>query len=1014
MMEASTELPIPNGIAIEFEEVRSIAPLGRFLQKYQQLFSIHRVRRTNPDTQETEISPDEVSLDMVPNSVRKINLIREFLSDVQSLRVPDVSQYDSMARALAASGIAEDLTASHIPSLIANLKKIADRHNLYFDTMPRYNLTKAVNNYTMYSMYRTISDPVNLIQAQTSVDGTTGPLKDEAKKSSEGKEAKTRTPGNFVNKYESITENQVGKEAIGICAVGLKSFFGLSQYNNWVLNYGTAEQQQRLLLGAKHQGISFQSLLDPSNPNKKTVFQTLANIRSKDPNTVTNDDVLAALASVNNDNDAALVLSALLSLATDNAKELTLSKLNAGTKMIGMYIYGITIGMDFKDVAKILMSDVGGTIKNLLDNDVFTGRDGYSRVKYIFKYFDEGPKNILQKFNVTRDSNGTDIKSPLQYLQQEFNKRINWIKDKNGQALPFEQALAQLSRSTLDLSYKLELIEQLRSLYNNVSKEAVEIYNQAIDFIEDYIQQGHVIGRNEEVYEDIRTLSDGAEEMRRMGSILSLNQGIKTNSEGLLNQVNLIERAIYDITGDQEDLINLSKFVFDEQYRKECIDKYEEYKHTFNILDVVSTIPHFMGYLQTLAVAATEVENSFKFRSIKQLSLGLKEQLNIGSEANVIKGLQNFIGDWMRRQWMQSNDLTIVIPKGNKAFNSDGNLIELTEDTPIRLGTEWGDATFRMWFENEVIPNLKSGNIAPNIVRSDVANNQFVKDLGNDLLTNTVSRNPSIVYTLPINMLPRIDNERAILNGYMAEFDKLSELKYQYAVSMFDENGQQVSDTAGYPISDLFTYYAMIAHSWKLGEKSLVPIFGDQKYQNSGIIDNFHKFVGSYDQSGDILSIGMNVDIDEIIPYVIPFESPYSSYAKYIYYKNPSTQKYEIMRKMSGDEIDQLNERDDEYVDTSVIKGYRFQGGGLDTNYYPTSSIQAGVNRSTQWNTSEGQNIKIDYNVDNGNISSITVGGETLEIPELSKVPTIKQNGIKKVNIGLIESMIKNKLNPCS
>ena len=122
-----------------------------------------------------------------------------------------------------------------------------------------------------------------------------------------------------------------------------------------------------------------------------------------------------------------------------------------------------------------------------------------------------------------------------------------------------------------------------------------------------------------EIYNDIKTLSDGAEEMRRLGSILSLNQGIKTNSEGLLNQINLIERAIYDITGNQEDLINLQKFVFDEQYRKQCIDKYEEYKHTFNILDVVATVPHFMGYLQTLAISDAEAEASSKFRSITQL-----------------------------------------------------------------------------------------------------------------------------------------------------------------------------------------------------------------------------------------------------------------------------------------------------------------------------------------------------------------------------------------------------------
>jgi hypothetical protein len=66
-------------------------------------------------------------------------------------------------------------------------------------------------------------------------------------------------------------------------------------------------------------------------------------------------------------------LSALLSLATDNAKELALSKLNAGTKTIGMYIYGISIGMDFKDIAKLLMSPTGNLITSLLDGNSFRG-----------------------------------------------------------------------------------------------------------------------------------------------------------------------------------------------------------------------------------------------------------------------------------------------------------------------------------------------------------------------------------------------------------------------------------------------------------------------------------------------------------------------------------------------------------------------------------------------------------------------------------------------------------------
>mgnify|MGYP007122019205 CR=1 FL=1 len=44
--------------------------------------------------------------------------------------------------------------------------------------------------------------------------------------------------------------------------------------------------------------------------------------------------------------------------------------------------------------------------------------------------------------------------------------------------------------------------------------------------------------------------------------------------------------------------------------------------------------------------------------------------------------------------------------------------------------------------------------------------------------TNNVSGNASIIYTLPINMMPRIDSDIVILNNFIAEFNKLA--KYGY------------------------------------------------------------------------------------------------------------------------------------------------------------------------------------------------------------------------------------------
>ena len=80
---------------------------------------------------------------------------------------------------------------------------------------------------------------------------------------------------------------------------------------------------------------------------------------------------------------------------------------------------------------------------------------------------------------------------------------------------------------------------------------------------------------------------------------------------------------------------------------------------------------------------------------------------------------------------LSTGDTTIVIPKGNMAYDKFGNIYELTEDTPIKLGTDWGNATFRKWFENQVIPDLKAGRISPGVLFGGVSGNKFIKDLKN-------------------------------------------------------------------------------------------------------------------------------------------------------------------------------------------------------------------------------------------------------------------------------------------
>lgn len=1008
MMEASLNIPFPTGVTTEFKESDNLDFDLYFIDKYKDILSINESFKFNPTTKDFEVDPSDIELNLMLDTPEKIQKFIDLLRDVQFVTIPSESYRQKFAYEMTNRNLVtyRFQNPMQILKIFSKLKEVVDRHNLFFDKLNSSNISRIVNNYTMDSMYSVGIDPANRQQAETSVDGTTGPLKKIANNSDEGKEAALRTPGNSINKYQGIVENQTGKKGIGICAIGLKGFFGLTQYNNYILNHGTQEQQQRLLMGSGHKGHVIGG----------KVYKLLANIRTKDPNTLKDKDVMEALSQVTNDQDSALVLSALLSLATDNAKELALSKLNATTKTLGMYVYGISIGMEFSDLANIIMSPVGRTISQLLESNVFAEQQGFYSVDQVFKYFDEGPTRILYNFDIHRDPSGDTINtSPLKRFTKYFEEETGKMLDKDGNPLSITQRLAVFAKSNVTLQEKLNTTEKFRQFYAGQTTYEKEVYNQLLDFVQDYIRQADVIGKSPEIYNDLKELSEGAQEMRTLGAILSLNQGLKTDQDSILRQISLIENALKERGGDHE--VDLTKFAFDEKYRQQIIEEYEDVKHSFNIYDVISTIPHFMGYLQTLAIAYEELKGSYKFRSVKELTPKVAAKIGLsGRTDKVAKGIQNFIGDYLRNNWMLQSDIIITIPKGTKAFDSNGNQEPLKEDIPIRLGTDWGNATFRVFMEGEIIPNLKKGiiKVGMNQPFSEILNNKFLQDLGNDLLTNTVSRNPSIVYTLPINMMPRVDQERAIFNSYKSQFNKLAKYSYQYQTTSYDSNGNPVTTEQSIPLLDLFTYYAMIADGWKMGEKSLVPILED--FKSSGRIKEFLDFEAAYDKSGQVLTEDRDFDFNNLLPYVVPFQSPYSAYTKYTQYRNPSTKKYQLMRKLSGSELRDLQESNNEESLNGLVSGFQYLST-VDTNYFQSGTIQPEIKtiESDFGENEDHLHIEITYNIEKESIEGIRYNDNSINPSdlELSKVPTIKVDGIRKVDMELLNILIRNKLKPC-
>ena len=76
-----------------------------------------------------------------------------------------------------------------------------------------------------------------------------------------------------------------------------------------------------------------------------------------------------------------------------------LAKLNATTKTLGMYIYGLSIGMDIKSITDILMSDVGRLFTKLLDGNLYENNLGTFSLNNTFNYFEIAPSSLINKYN---------------------------------------------------------------------------------------------------------------------------------------------------------------------------------------------------------------------------------------------------------------------------------------------------------------------------------------------------------------------------------------------------------------------------------------------------------------------------------------------------------------------------------------------------------------------------------------------------------------------------------------
>lgn len=200
---------------------------------------------------------------------------------------------------------------------------------------------------------------------------------------------KRLTSDNPLTNFIMQVQNMVGKDVIGITAVGMKVFFATStMVNSQILKMRDnlikyKETSDPMYLNICNEILSDLVFKDPlerdseriiANANLKPVLDILISvIENLSAEELSLLDRLQNLERTKDNINAAEGISQLLSCATDNAKELILSKINATVDFADAWVCLMAAGYTPEQISEVMMSPAFSIVQTYNRNDLFSG-----------------------------------------------------------------------------------------------------------------------------------------------------------------------------------------------------------------------------------------------------------------------------------------------------------------------------------------------------------------------------------------------------------------------------------------------------------------------------------------------------------------------------------------------------------------------------------------------------------------------------------------------------------------
>lgn len=576
-------------------------------------------------------------------------------------------------------------------------------------------------------------------------------------------------------------------------------------------------------------------------------------------------------------------ISELLNAAADNAKELILSKINAGMNLAGVHGYLMSMGFNLKDIIRFMTSTATNVLNTLTQEDIYNKTYYKSRkadallnnVLLVKANQDYWQKVLMNPTIISATSDSIEDIVARQLLKNVYNELKGYHKD------------IELNPVTGRVTYKGQSYDSLTKLQGKegLTEKDLTLINSVI---------GHIVESFDNFVKDTVELANvyrGTKEMTAMSQLfLSLNQGISsTQSDGLYfeSRVYKFIKSMEEVLPDYETIrndidkyratgvkpkslstalekikslraeltedqiindiyecqqagiyknFNYKNYLLDSEvsylnyynakrtvsYRDLATKYYNLMKDSFNMFDIMQHSPQYSQYLDRFRDAVVSSDTaSAKSVLIRYFFDELREQ-DIYMSDNLIKQIQSYIDDAYIQKYLNGLNFQFRVSASEKNGNKFDKLrlVRLSADETINLQNSDNIATFKYWVENQLLPQLQSGYYMP--LQGDSAVSLGKPNAFALGLRNLIQKGRPYL-TLDIDMT-NTSNSTTTMQKYSQYLQGFRELE----ACPYGEGSLQ----------DVFMLYNLLVNGTRYGRHRITSIFQERLQQDQNNLEN--------------------------------------------------------------------------------------------------------------------------------------------------------------------------------